>query len=353
MAAKIISVSADDVTYYTLPGSSGELNKQAGALEDTIFGQTYKSQQPGVVGWGVTADAVFKGYPGYSCVINKMGTSTTMTTEACSLVSGKTYQITAATKRVIDRSQALNVFDNGVNQNANVLNVDYLTGKVTFKSTYTVTGPVTVTGKYFPMVSLGAYTSFTLTQSVSIIKDSNIPALQANGGVDTHRPGGLREVSLQLPSVFAAADAWDTALTTRAEYIIDLNPDGLGANGSVARGFFKLFDDKINGNVGALEEENLQFNLYVPVAVAGVGAGFDVAAPFSWVHNASSPIPTAVKTCLDAFQNETRIYVKYLHDGAAGWKGQGVISNMSLQGGIESVSKFSVTIMGDGARTAI
>ena len=351
MGAKIISVSADDVTYYTLPGSSGELGRQAGSLEDTIFGQTFKSQQPGVVGWSVTADAIFKGYPGYVCAIKKKGSSTAMTTEACTLVSGKTYQINATTKRVINRAVTMNVFDNGVNQNANVLNVDYLTGKVTFKSTYTVIGPVTITGAYFPMVSLGAYNSFTLTQTAAALKDSNIPELQTNGGVDTYRPGGLREVSVQLPSIFAAADAWDVALNTRDEYVIELNPDGTGAH--VARGFFKMFDDKQSGNVGAIEEEQIQFNLYVPVAVAGVGAGFDVASPFNWTHAVGDPMPAAVKTLLTAWENETRVWVKYLHDGVAGWKGESVITNLTMTGGIESVSKFAVTLQGDGAQVAV
>ncbi len=349
MGAKSILLSADDITYYLLPGSSGELTRQAGSLDDTVFGQSFKSAQPGVINWAITTDAVFKGYPGYVCTIKKPGTPTVMTTEACALLAGKTYQITAAIKRIIDRTTTLNVFDNGVNQNANVLNVNYLNGKVTFKSTYTVTGPVTVTGKYIPTVSLGSYTSFQLTQSSSVIKDSNIPTLQANGGIDTYRTGGLREVQMQLPAVFAAGDAWDTALTTRGEYILELNPDGVGS--SVARGFFKLFDDKLSGNVGALQEETLQFNLAVPMPNAT--NAFDIETPFEWTHAVGGVIPAAVKVALDAFSNETTLYVKYLPDGVAGWKGSAVISNMSLSGGLDSVSKFAVTLQGSGARTAV
>lgn len=349
MGAKSILLSADDITYYLLPGSSGELAKQAGSLDDTIFGQSFKSAQPGVIGWSITTDAVFKGYPGYVCSIKKPGTAVVMTTEACTLVSGKTFQITSAVKRIIDRTTLLNIFDNGVNQNANVLNVNYLNGKVTFKASYTVTGPVTVTGKYIPTVTLGKYTSFQLTQSSSVIKDSNIPDLQANGGFDTYRPGGLREVQLQLPSVFAAADGWDAALSARSEYILELNPDGAGS--SVARGFFKLFDNKVSGNVGALQEETLQFNLAVPLPNAT--NAFDIETPFEWSHAVGGVIPAAVKVALDAFSAETVVYVKYLPDGVAGWKGSGVISNMSLSGGIDAVSKFAVTLQGSGARTTV
>jgi predicted secreted protein len=64
-------------------------------------------------------------------------------------------------------------------------------------------------------------------------------------------------------------------------------------------------------------------------------------------------IPTAIKTALDAFQNETAIYVKYLPDGAAGWSGQCVVTNMSLSGGLDAVNKFAVTLQGSGTRTTI
>lgn len=346
MAAKIIAVSADDSTYYTLPGSTGELMRQAGALEDTIFGQTFKSMQPGVIGWQIQSDAYFKGFPGYVCAIKKKGSTTGMTTEACTLVSGKTYQINATTKRVVDRAVTINVFDNAVNRNAEVLNFNYLTGEVTFKASYTVVGPVTITGSYFPMISLGKYTSFTLNQTAVAIKDSDIPEMQANGGVDTYRSGGLREVSLQLPAVFAAADAWDTELTSREEYIIEVNPDGAGSH--VARGFFKLFDDKQNGNVGALEEETLQFNLFVPIASA---SQFEATTPFQWIHAPGGPIPNAVKTCLDAWEAQTSLFVKYLHDGTNGWKGEAVITNVTLQGGLDSVNQFTVSLQGSGERT--
>lgn len=348
MAAKIISVSLDDITYYTLPGNTGEHTRGAGALEDTIFGETFKSQQPGIITWGISANAYFKGFPGYVATLKKKGTSTTMTDEACALVTGKTYRISAAAKRVIDRSNALIAKDNGVDKTTEVKDVDFLNGEVTFKSSYTVTGPVVVTGRYFPLVSLGKYTSYTLTQTAVAIKDTDIPAAKANGGRDTFRAGGLREVALALPSVFDAADGWEAALTAREEYIVEINPDGTGAH--FARGFFKLFDDKQNGDVGALEEESLTFNLAVPQSVASQLA---VATPFKWYHAVSPIIPNAVKTLLDAWETEVPVYVKYLHDGVNGWKGSGVVTNMTMSGGLESVNMFTVSIQGSGAQIAV
>ena len=348
MGAKIISVSSDDITYYTLPGSQGELQRQAGSLDDTIFGSTYKSMSPGVINWQVTANAFFKGYAGYLCAIKKTGTSTTMTAEPTTLVSGKTYQITSAIKRAINRAVTLNVFDGATNQNANVLSVDFLNGKVTFLSSYTVIGPVTMTGSYLPLISLGAYTSFNLTQTAAAIKSSDLPTLQANGGFDIFRSGGLREVNIQLPAIFTPGDAWDTALTARTEYILEINPDGAGAH--QARGFFKLMDDKQSGNVGALEEETLQFNLTVPQSISTQLAS---ATPFAWTHASGGPLPVAIKTLMTAWENETSVYVKYLHDGTSGWKGPAIVTNISLQGGAEAINQFTVALQGSGSRTTI
>jgi hypothetical protein len=347
MAAKIVSVSADDVTYYTLPGNQGDLQRQSHALEDTIFGQTFKSMSPGLITWQVASNAFYKGFPGYVCTLKKSGTSTAMTAEGTTLISGG-YRINTAGRRLLDRSVQVNVFDGGVNKNAFVDSVDFLNGIIYFLSTYTVTGAVTVTGNYLPLVTLGKFTSFTLTQSTSVIKDTNIPDAQTNGGYDTFRVGGIRDVQIQLPTIFAAADAWDTALTTRGEYVIELNPDGISS--SVARGFFKLFDDKQSGNVGALEDENLQFNLFVPLST---GTQLAVKSPFVWTHATGGPIPNALKLLLDAWLYETPVYVKYLYDGSNGWKGTAIVSNVSMTGGLEAVTQFSAQLQGSGARTVV
>lgn len=348
MAAKQVALSTDDVTYNILPGGTGEMSREGRAVTDTIFGQLYESQITGPISWGINANAVYKGYPGYVAKLLKQGTSTAMTTEPMSLVSGKTYQVTDSTRRIMNRAVTTNVFDNAVNQNANVESIDFLFGRVTFKSTYTVVGPVTITGAYFPTLSLAKFQSFTLTQTAAAINNSDMPNLQSNGGFETYS-SGLKTVGLELPSVFAAGDAWHTALINRAEYIIEINPDGTGLPGSVARGFFRLISDSQSGDVGALEVENLKFSLNVPLANSGPA----IAKPFGWLHGASSPIPTAIQQALTSWQDATSIYARYLHDGVSGWKGQGIITNMSLAAGMDSPNIFTVSFQGSGAPTVI
>lgn len=348
MAAKTISVSTDNTTFYVLPGNTGDWSDTLGVLDDTVFGQSYKSQQSNTIDWTVTANALYKGFAGYLVVIKQAGTTTAFTTEAFTLVTGKTYSITNPVKNVWDRAGTFIVYDNAVDQTANVLNINFLFGQVTFKSTYTVTGPVTVTGKYFPMAELAKYQKFTLTQSMAAINNSDMPTLHANSGHETY-DFGLRTISLEVDGVYAVANGYRAALVARNEVIIDINPDG--SQRTVARGFFKPSTRKQSGKVGDLEAETMQFVLTVPTSPS------TLLTPFQWQFSSSTDVGLAVQTCLNAFLNNTNLYVKYLPDGGttmgAGLTGLSLITDFSLSGGMDAMNEFAVTLQGTGAVTTV
>jgi hypothetical protein len=343
---KLLQISADDVTYYTMPGNSGELTRDGAVIEDTTWGQTFRSGFTGLIGWGFSGNAIYKGYPGYVTKLLKPGTSTAMAAEAMTLVSGKTYQITNAAKRIIDRSILPTVFDGGVDHTADVLSIDYLFGKVTFKAAYAPAGAITITGNYLPTQNLGKSMSHTLTQTAAAKRTTDYPTAQANDGHNTFEPG-LRQCSLETGMIYNSADAWAAALVAREELILEINPDGISK--SIARGFFRLGSTRQSGNNAELEEEGLTFQLNVPL----MDAPREIATPFSWSHANDSPIPTAVKLCLDAWINETLVYAKYLPNGVAGVKGQCVVTNVSLTGGLESANSFTIALQGSGALTPV
>ena len=63
---KTVDLSDDNgVQWHSLPGGTGELTSEAASIDDTIFGQTYQSNQPGLIGWTVTANGLYKGFAGY------------------------------------------------------------------------------------------------------------------------------------------------------------------------------------------------------------------------------------------------------------------------------------------------
>jgi len=354
--AKAIQISTDDVTYVTLPGSQGTFSAEGEAIDDTILGQTFTSNQTGLISWSVSSDAIWKGFAGYIAEIKKVGTATSTTGEAMTLVSGKTYQIDATTKRIWDRSATVTVYDNAVDHTADVANIDYLFGKVTFNSSYTVTSPVTVDVDYFPTAVIGCANSYTLTQSADTIDDTCFNTAQANGGKRTYS-SGLRTVSVELTGTYtpvAAPDDFKSILSNRDEVIIEIDPAGDGS--SIARGFFKLASQEQGGSVGALEEETLMFNLYVPDETVNP----EVAIPFAWSHTGSTTLNTAIRNLLNSWEQELNTYyVQYLPSGTPGQspldgvKGQFVVTDVSLAGDLGSMNVFTAELQGTGGWTIV
>lgn len=341
---KRIQVSADDTTYYTLPGNSGELRNEAGQLTDTIFGQDYESSEAGLITGSLNANAIYKGFAGYIVALLKGGSPTTMTDEAMSLVSGKTYRITASTKRVIDHATAVVVEDGGTPVDAeDILEIDYLMGKVTFQAGYTVGGSVTLTGKYIPMTAMAGAKNFTLTQTAAAIDNTDIPTAKANGGYRTFEVG-LKTASLELSGIYKLSNGFLAALQARSPVYVEINPDNGGH--TVCRGIFKYTGQGQSGDVGALEEETISLVLSVPdVELA--------AAPLRWEHGAGSTLSQAVRITLAAWQDNDSVFLKYLHDGTNGQKFSAIPVDVSLSGGLDNMNEFTANYQMSGAPTVV
>lgn len=342
--AKRIRVSSDNVTYYTLPGSSGDKNSEGATVDDTIFGQSYQSQDTSILQHGISANAYWKGVAGYVALLKRGGTPTIMTTEAMSLVSGKTYRVTAVTKRVISYAHALTVFDNGVDHTADVLSIDYLAGTVTFKTAYTVTGTVTITGYYIPLLEIAKGRSFTLTQGAAEIDTTDYATARVNGGNRTFNAEGLRNVGFELGGLYDVTNGWVAQLSSRSIYYLEVAP--ANDTETVFRGFFKVGNQNQSGDVGALEEETIQLNLWVP-------DGDLVEAPFRWYFGSGSTLNTAVRKCIEAWQNQTTLYVQYLPDGTTGEQAECIVTEMSLANELEGLNEFTASFRASGAMTTV
>lgn len=342
MAAKIISISDDSgVTWSNLPGSTGDFNREGDQITDTIFGQTFQSQEAGLLTWSLSANAVFKGHVGYQASLKKHGTSTVMSNEAMSLVSGKRYRIDDPTKEIWDRSVVFTVLDGAADVTSEVESFNYLFGEVVFKATYTVVGAITISGSYFPTVQLTRVNSYTLTMTAEVIDTSDFDTVQANGGFRTSDPG-LRTVEISTTGIYDTTLDLGAELEGRDEIIIEINPDGSGD--SIARGFFRVTSEAKSGDVGALEEVTYTFPL-------NVVDGPEI--PFGWRHTPTSPIPAAIKKALTAWEDELKYDFRYLEDGTNGASGTGVLTDVSLEGSLDSMNEFSIEVTGDGAPTPL
>jgi hypothetical protein len=338
--AKRVQISSDGSTFYTFPGSKGELTREGGPIKDTIFGYDYQSDQIGLIGWQVSTNGVYKGFAGYKAVVKKSGTTTAFTDEAMTLVSGKTYKITNTAKNVWDRSVTPTFEDGGgAISSSNVESVDYLFGRVTFISAFTPSGSVTVTGSYLPLTQVAKTNQYTLTMTAAPVETSTFDVVQANGGYRTFQYG-LKTVTLALKGVYASSSAFAALLAARSEAVVEICPDG--SSKSVARGWFKPMANNQMGDVGELEEEELNFNLSVPDQS-------DVAVPFKWLHDATTTLNTALQKALTAWEGGLTYDVRYLYDGTNGQAGDAIVVDVSLSGGLETMNDFSVKFQGTGA----
>jgi hypothetical protein len=344
MASKKIQIAPfGSTTWTTLPGNTGDLMINANLIDDTIFGQNFKSEQSDMIDWNISANAIYKGYAGYQVVIKSTGDPVVITAEPMTLVSGKTYQVTNAVKRLLHVGTTLIVLDNGVAHTADVLSVDYMFGTVTFNTAYAVTGPVTLTGAYLPSSQICSMNKFSMSQSAVAVDQTDLCIAQANSGVKQFEQG-LRSVSLDLSGFYKPTSTFFAALQARTVLMIEINPDGAGL--ATARGFFVTKSDKWSGKAGSLEDEAVQFALNVP------DNGL-LSSPFAWYFAPTCPLNTAIRTLIAGWQTGDNVQAKYMPNGTAGVRGNAVVSDMSLAGGMGALSEFSVKLTGSGALVTI
>lgn len=355
MAAKKIRLSDDGgTTWYDLPGSEGSFTNEAEQIDDTILGNTFQSNEVGLVGWNVSSNGIFKGFAGYLAEIKKPGTPTTFTAESMTLVAGLTYQIDDATREVWDRTEAtMDILDNAVTvAAADIESIDYLFGRVTFVTGYTPTTPITCTGEYFPMTVIGRGNTYSLSMTAESIDETDFQTAQANSGNRIFSPG-LRTVALEIGGIYDSTENSKADLTARTELIIDIDPAGDGS--AIARGFFKLATTSQAGAVGALEEETLNFTLTVPVEETNPA----VEIPFNWQFTATT-LSQAIQVAITSWIGELNTYdVSYLPTGVEGEsplngaEGNVIFTDISLNGGLSNMNVFTIEMMGTGAYTEV
>lgn len=141
---------------------------------------------------------------GNSAKLYRSGTSTSMTAEATTLVTGKTYRITNAAKRMLDPSVAVTVDDGGVPiASANIESIDYLHGIIVLDSAYTPSGAVTVDANYLPLSQIADVYTTSITTTVTMLDDTVYEDTAVS------RKAGLKDIS----GSFSAYDEGATAIS--------------------------------------------------------------------------------------------------------------------------------------------
>ena len=142
---------------------------------------------------------------GYSAKLYRSGTSTSMTAEATTLVTGKTYRVTNAAKRMLDPAVAVVVDDGGSPVSASdILSIDYLHGLVTFDPSYTVSGAITFDANYLPLSQIADVYNASFSTSVMMLDDT------VYEDTTVSRKAGLKDLS----GSFSAYDEAATAISS-------------------------------------------------------------------------------------------------------------------------------------------
>lgn len=344
MAAKLLRVSEDDTTYYTLPGNTASINFEGTDLTDSIFGAEFESTQPGLRSWTVSGNALYKGFAGYRSAIKKTGTTTSFTSEAMNQVdSTQTYEIDDSTKSVWDWTEEVTVYDDGTEVDSDdIEEINYLFGEVTFVDSYTVAGPVTVDGNSLPLETFGRANEFTLSQSADQTETSDFETAQDNGGWATFRPTLLNS-DLELGAFYRADNNFFQLLNDEDQFIIDIDPAGDGK--SVARGIYRVLSDSQDGDVGGDETSSVNFSLSVPEDVR----------PFAWKHTSDTTLAQGLRLLVEKLLAREEIWVEYLPEGAdeQGYRGKAIVVDSSLSSGVSDLIEATVELQGTGAPEVI
>jgi len=193
------------------------------------------------------------GTAAYATIVERVGSSTSFTGESMSATSvTNEYQIDDTAKRVFDRDATFTFFEDTTDVTSDVDEIDYVFGRVTFKSSKS--GSITVDGNYFPRQKIAGANSYSLDHSGDLLEDTEFdPA-----GATRTRRYGLRDVSASVERWYPLTKHYQDAISNRDTVVLSVQP---GGSGEFARGFFKLESANLDGDVSALESESLSFNL--------------------------------------------------------------------------------------------
>jgi hypothetical protein len=191
----------------------------------------------------------------YKVTIKKSGDSTAFTAEATTGTGVGPYQITTAAKRILDRAVTPTFKLDGVAIEASdIASIDYLQGKVTFKTSKT--GAVTADGSYMPMTVVGGAKGYKLSLTSKLVDDTDFASAQAS---DTRsRSAGLKGVALELSRFDDLEGELKALLDAGTAVVVEI---GQAAGTIIRRGWFKLLKDDQSGGVEDLETESLSFKL--------------------------------------------------------------------------------------------
>tara|TARA_R100000664_G_C2703818_1_gene103169 strand:+ start:33 stop:674 length:642 start_codon:yes stop_codon:yes gene_type:complete len=197
---------------------------------------------------------------GYLATISMTGTATTMTNEAMS-GGGVTFQITAATKRIVDPATAITIKDGASTINPSTYTFNYLTGTVVLSGA--PTGSVTITGKFLPVRQIAQAYELDVSLSRTLVDTSLL------GTEHTLRTAALGDITGSLSCYDTGLEAYTdislaSVLQSGVSKVIEMSWNG-GTN--YLRFFSKLESVEASASVDGVQTATASFSMDAQTAV--------------------------------------------------------------------------------------
>lgn len=154
---------------------------------------------------------------GHSARLEATGASTAMTTEATTNLGSDIYQITDASKRVIDPTQSITVADGGGTVSAANYTIDYLFGRIIFG--VTPTGSVTITANYLPRIEFACARSASINLERTALDKTCFQPDASAGQAAVKRFMGLITASGDLEDISSPVATTFGSETLREEFL--------------------------------------------------------------------------------------------------------------------------------------
>ncbi len=201
---------------------------------------------------------------GFSCLVRRSGTPTAIATEACSLVTGSQYQITASARRVVDPEALWHLKDGTTTLAYSAISaVDFLSGKFTLVAP--PSGALTFSGTYLPISGASEVfaeaKSFTINESNDLLDTSVFAGTTSVHASVRRKVVGIKDVSVSVESVASAPDL--EVLTTTQNLGTTALVEVFFGSTAVPRfrGLCKIESIERNGSVDGLIETSVSFSI--------------------------------------------------------------------------------------------
>ena len=191
----------------------------------------------------------------YATIIYSVGAPVVAVDEPTTELSGLVFQITDAARRLLHPGTEVSAFLAIAGTEVPIASIDYFNGIVTLESN--PPEAITLDFAYVTKAAIGGSREYNYELGGDVLDTTSFENAQANGGFRT-RGYGLHDVSISISRHDDLSSKFVAHKMAREIVYIEVLP---GGGPSALKGWFILETDGHSGDLGALESEDLTFNL--------------------------------------------------------------------------------------------